>query len=138
MRNINYILDDEKNVIPVPEKNFLAWARWFEDFERRRVADTRTAGVRVSTVFLGLDHRWGGGGPPLVFETMIFGGPYDQYQDRYGSWDDAVLGHRRACLIAFTPFMSRNLREGRYLDRLAKRKPDLPARPKQTAAMEDQ
>jgi hypothetical protein len=138
MKDFNYILDDNNNVVPVPADDIVIWARWFENYERRRVADTRTAGVRVSTVFLGLDHRWGGDGPPLVFETMIFGGPYDQYQDRHSSWDDAVLGHRRACLVAFTPYMSRNLREGRYLHRLAKRKPRLPARRKQTANMGDE
>lgn len=123
-----YLLDDQKNVVPVPGNDMSTWAYTFENFENRRVAETRTAGVRVSTVFLGLDHRFYDNGPPLVFETMIFGGPYDQYQDRHSSWDDAVLGHRRACLIAFTPFMSRNLREGRYLDRLAGRRPHLPAR----------
>lgn len=123
-----YLLDDQKNVVPVPGNDMSTWACAFENFENRRVAETRTAGVRVSTVFLGLDHRFYDNGPPLVFETMIFGGPYDQYQDRHSSWDDAVLGHRRACLIAFTPFMSRNLREGRYLDRLAGRRPHLPAR----------
>lgn len=31
-------------------------------------------GCEVSTVFLGLDHSWTPGGPPLVFETMVFGG----------------------------------------------------------------
>jgi hypothetical protein len=27
--------------------------------------------IRISTVWLGLDHRWGEG-PPVIFETMIF------------------------------------------------------------------
>jgi hypothetical protein len=31
-----------------------------------------------------------------VFETMIFGGPFDQYQDRYCTWAEAVAGHKRA------------------------------------------
>ncbi|KKN76361.1 hypothetical protein LCGC14_0370470 [marine sediment metagenome] len=33
----------------------------------------------------------------LVFETMIFGGEDDGYQDRYSTWDEAVKGHRFAC-----------------------------------------
>jgi hypothetical protein len=46
----------------------------------------------VSTVFLGLDHNWGRG-EPLLFETMIFGGPLDQDQWRYSTWDEAERGH---------------------------------------------
>jgi hypothetical protein len=49
----------------------------------------------VSTVFLGLDHGFGFEGP-LWFETMIFGGPLDQSQRRYGTWKDAVEGHATA------------------------------------------
>ncbi len=52
-------------------------------------------GSEVSTVFLGLDHSWGSG-PPLVFETMIFGGPNDQYQERYATYEEAEAGHKRA------------------------------------------
>jgi hypothetical protein len=47
---------------------------------------------RVSTVWLGLNHAWGDG-PPLIFETMIFGGPMDQYQERYSTEEQAAIGH---------------------------------------------
>lgn len=58
-----------------------------------RVAETYvTPSIRVSTVFLGLDHRFGEG-PPLVFETMVFGGPLDQDVDRYTTWEEAEAGH---------------------------------------------
>jgi hypothetical protein len=59
--------------------------------------------VRVSTVFLGIDHRFqhkAGDGGPLVFETMIFGGVHDGYQERYVSWREAEAGHRQAVLMA--------------------------------------
>jgi len=48
----------------------------------RIVAKTDIDGeVEVSTVFLGLDHAvWDG--PPMLFETMIFGGPHDNSQWR--------------------------------------------------------
>jgi hypothetical protein len=49
----------------------------------------------VSTVFVGLDHNWEGG-DPILFETMIFGGPLDQYQERYSTWDQAERGHQEA------------------------------------------
>lgn len=49
--------------------------------------------VRVSTIFLGLDHSWGNS-QPLLFETMVFGGPLDQEQDRYSTWEEAESGHK--------------------------------------------
>ena len=55
--------------------------------------------IGVSTVFLGLDHSWGGY-RPLLFETMIFGGEYDMYLERYTTYSEAVDGHQRACKLA--------------------------------------
>ena len=43
---------------------------------------------------LGLDHAWSG--PPLLFETMVFGGELDEFQERYTSKPDALAGHARA------------------------------------------
>ena len=51
--------------------------------------------IRVSTVFLGLDHGFGAE-EPVLFETMIFGGEYDEYCERYCTWDEAVEGHAKA------------------------------------------
>lgn len=76
---------------PVPEPDLMTWAKAFE-FENHDVAQTMVGEARVSTVFLGLDHQWGDG-PPLVFETMVFGGPLDGEQDRYSTWDEAAAGH---------------------------------------------
>jgi hypothetical protein len=67
------------------------WAAWYERADRT-VARTDIGEVRVSTVFLGLDHNWGDG-PPLIFETMVFGGEFDEWQERYSTWDQAVAGH---------------------------------------------
>lgn len=59
----------------------------------KRVGNTVLDGdVTVSTVHLGLDHRYGGGSP-LIFETMIFGGEHDQYQRRYSTEEEAMRGH---------------------------------------------
>jgi hypothetical protein len=61
--------------------------------DSRRVAATDLGeGVSVSTVFLGMDHAWGGG-QPLLFETMVFGGPGSDWQWRYHTWDAAQAGH---------------------------------------------
>jgi hypothetical protein len=52
-------------------------------------------GVNVSTVFLAIDHSFNGG-TPVLFETMIFGGEHDGYQERYTSFEEAVKGHEVA------------------------------------------
>jgi hypothetical protein len=77
-----------------------AWARWFETADTDRiVAKTSEGDVEVSTVFLALDHNFGGG-EPLLYETMIFGGPHDGYQERYASREEAERGHLSAVALA--------------------------------------
>lgn len=70
--------------------DLLEWAVAFEKMDRR-VAQTSINGANVSTVFLGLNH--GFGGEPLWFETMVFGGLLDGEADRYATWDEAERGH---------------------------------------------
>jgi hypothetical protein len=90
-----YILDEDKNVVAT--KDTLEWGRWFETHrEERIIKQTKVLGIWISTVFLGLDHNFFLSGEPLVFETMIFGGALDQYQDRYSTLDQSIKGHRRA------------------------------------------
>ena len=58
----------------VKEVPLLEWAEWFEHFELRNIAQTEISeNVRVSTVFLGIDHNFLDDGPPILFETMVFG-----------------------------------------------------------------
>lgn len=56
--------------------------------------------VVVSTVFLGIDHSIFGGAAPLLFETMIFGGPLNEYLTRCATWEEAETMHEKACLRA--------------------------------------
>jgi FKBP-type peptidyl-prolyl cis-trans isomerase 2 len=70
----------------------LTWGMWFETSDNRRVAKDTIQGVEISTVFLGLNHGFGGN--PLWFETMVFGGEYDQFQRRYATLKEAKEGHR--------------------------------------------
>ena len=58
----------------------------------RTVAKDTIGDVDISTVFLGIDH--GFNGRILLFETMVFGGEFDQDQDRYETWDEAEKGHK--------------------------------------------
>jgi hypothetical protein len=86
----HYVLDDDGQ--PLPVADFLAWAQWFQKADRV-VASDMVGAVHISTVFLGLDHNFHAGGPPVLWETMIFGGPHDLYQRRYISRDEAIAGH---------------------------------------------
>jgi hypothetical protein len=84
MKNAYYILDEHHNAVEVDMKT---WASNFEIAKTRRVAIDRIKDIEISTVFLGMDHNFSDEGDPLLFETMIFGGPRDQYQERYCTWE---------------------------------------------------
>jgi len=60
------------------------------------VKSTNISDILISTVFLGIDHAFGRG-EPILFETMIFGGEHNEYQERYATWEEAEEGHHRAC-----------------------------------------
>lgn len=49
--------------------------------------------ITVSTVFLVVNHEFIGDGPPILFETMVFGGDHDEFQLRYHTWEMAEFGH---------------------------------------------
>ena len=85
-----YILEGKK---AVPCNDIIAWGKYFQTADRK-VAKDSIGDVDISTVFLGLDHNWGDG-PPLLFETLVFGGSMDGEMERYPSWTDAVMGHKR-------------------------------------------
>ena len=57
--------------------------------DMRRVGRTAVGAVDVSTVFMM------GATPPEFFETMVFGGDYDERAFRYRTWDEAAAGHER-------------------------------------------
>ena len=88
--NDKYILQGH---LAVPEPDLLAWAKWFESADRK-VAHTCKGKVRISTVFLGLDHSFGHG-RPLLFETMVFGGSLDEEQERCTTWEEAEIMHNQ-------------------------------------------
>lgn len=108
-----YFILGGKNGHELIPADLMEWAHWFEEAgSDRQIALTGNPYKWVSTVFLGLDHRWFGDGPPLVFESMAFswdgvsvwgedsympGQPRTQELDmaRYGSWKAAMAGHKR-------------------------------------------
>jgi hypothetical protein len=87
-----YILE---NKIPVPAQSNQHYSQWFNTPGNRRVAETIVGDYIVSTVFLGIDHRFSDKGKPQFFETRIFGGVRHEEMYRYATWDEAEAGHRR-------------------------------------------
>lgn len=85
-----FILGDNNEPIPA---SALEWGQCIEN--HRRVGLDCIGKVEVSTVFLGIDHRMIGTGPPVLWETMIFGDSLSEEQERYTSHKDALAGHAR-------------------------------------------
>ncbi len=84
-----------KNKTPI-EVSRDTWASWFETADRQ-VAETiiESTAIRISTVFLGIDHWFTGKDEPILFETMVFGGELDQEMQRYSTWEEAESGHAK-------------------------------------------
>lgn len=82
---------------PYPDGNagLLEWARDFENWGLRRIGETTLPnGCYVSTVWLGLNHRFDPG-PPLIFETMVFQDGESVDMERYSTEALALAGHER-------------------------------------------
>lgn len=95
----------------------IEWARLFEDFDNRRVRDTTLPnGIRVSTVWLGLNHAFDPKATPEIFESMAFAAEMKVHKggegslftrdfeyheelgcERYGSEEEAIRGHMGMC-----------------------------------------
>lgn len=74
--------------------DMISWTNLFSDEGYQRVRADDIGDVHVSTVWIGLNQAFRDG-PPLIFETMIFGGTYDEDQWRYSTEDEAIASHDR-------------------------------------------
>jgi hypothetical protein len=81
--------------------NFAVWLRCKEDDNYRVVRCDRIADMEISTVWLGRDEACFGG-PPLIFETMIFGGSFDCKCWRYSTEEEAIAGHMNAVRVVLS------------------------------------
>lgn len=99
MKALYYKLDENHQPVPAVEEGsatrneqLVAWAEWWE--QNRFMADvTLPTGVRVATIFLGLDAS-AGFGRSEFFETTVFGVDRKMKdQRRYRTYDDAMTGH---------------------------------------------
>jgi hypothetical protein len=104
MRSIGMyrLTEDHEVVLMEPPYDFTVWTE-----EHRRVGKTRVGTLDISTVFIPIDMSYGRGGPPIVFETMVFNTTgeedvygLDLYMERCSTWDQAVAQHERICHYA--------------------------------------
>lgn len=93
-----YLLDENKKPYKVTLTEFLQYISSAKDDDFKYVKKDIIGDVYVSTVFLCIDHGFSTNenALPVLWETMIFGGKYDQYQERYTSHEDALAGHEIA------------------------------------------
>src|SRR6266436_924888 len=70
------------------------WGKWMQT-NNRQIGHDAINGVKISTVFLGLDHSFMDEGPPVLFETMLFGEGANNEQWRYSSREMAEEGHAK-------------------------------------------
>jgi hypothetical protein len=75
------------------------WSRLFRDMTYKVVEKTHVGDAEVSTVWIGADHGFGEG-PPIIFETLIFGGALDQVGARYSTEEEARAGHEKFVKLA--------------------------------------
>lgn len=90
-----YFLYD-KTGLTFSTENIARWSKFME--EHRTVARTVfPSGEEVSTVFLGVNMQMSvtPESDPLAFETMVFGGPFDEYTQRCRTYADALDQHRQ-------------------------------------------
>jgi hypothetical protein len=78
--------------------------------------------IRVSTIFLGLDHSRGGG-EPVLFETMVFVGEEAFDQFRYHGIEDARAAHR----LMVAEIMARREKANSFIRRVFKGGPEISA-----------
>lgn len=91
-----YTLNEDKTVTKLPDGEYPKIINFKEP--NKHVGYHILNNQRISTVFLHMDHSLNFGGTteihePVLFETMIFGGPNDDYQRRYHTYDEALEGH---------------------------------------------
>jgi hypothetical protein len=86
---------------PAPCDDLMQWAEEFETRDRH-VKKTEIGGSDISTVFLGIDHAFGFSqdAAPMLFETMVFGGWLDGFQERCSTWAEAEVMHDRIVRLA--------------------------------------
>jgi hypothetical protein len=97
--SLQYKLDKDKNAIPCSIDEYVEYMKEMYRTDTKHVALDTIKGMKISTVFLGINHQWGNSNIPLIFETMVFDNMTDFceiYLRRYSTWQEAEEGHAHA------------------------------------------
>ena len=104
MDRLYYKLDENNQVVEAD--GVVDAYKWRDEDGKKRwkVGDTNIKDgketINISTVFLTINHSWGPNEEPILFETMIFGGKHDQWQERYTTHAESKKGHKEAVQMA--------------------------------------
>jgi hypothetical protein len=75
------------------------WMRWFETSDRQ-IGDDKIGKTRVSTRILGHGSQFLWCSGPVLFQTLIFDGPFADEMRRYATYAEAERGHQEAVMQA--------------------------------------
>jgi hypothetical protein len=103
---IQYWYLDEQNVPQHVEGDVLKWAS--NPRSHVHIDKTIEGKVYISTIFIGLGEAFTG---LPYFETMIFGGPLDMYQERCGTYAQALDQHKEAVELHKASLLQRRIKE---------------------------
>lgn len=87
----------DKTGTPITPRQYMD-LKWNPDSvvsDYSRIGKDTVGDAEVSTVWLGLNHAFTDESPPVLFETLIFGGEYADEMMRYCTEDEAREGHAR-------------------------------------------
>lgn len=74
----------------------ISFAEWVNYAEAARVVETVIGDTRVATIYTGCSSEM----PPLIYETLVSGGPFDRTRRRYRTHSEALCGHDRIVAAA--------------------------------------
>lgn len=99
-KNRGLLLIDEKTYFAAQEyKKLFDRELTAEELEHNRKAKKKKlelggVPIKLSTIFLGIDHNYTDDGPPILWETMMFGVDHTDFgQHRYHNDTQALKGH---------------------------------------------
>ena len=88
---------------PIAVESFMEWSLWLMSAQTTVMINEVKNSI-VSTRFVGIDLNPGScnsESKPMVFETLVMGGPLDGKRNFYPTWDEAIQGHLKIASQVF-------------------------------------
>jgi hypothetical protein len=90
-----YTMDEDGDIFEATDPE--AWREWMEMTDRGVKRTLLPEGCTISTAFTGRNAEWDPNKPPLLFETMVFDGPMNEYRELYQTRNMAERVSRPGC-----------------------------------------